>query len=58
MELTKEEMRLSITALNKLREGWDGVNEEFVKDLDLLITKFETYLKGGESLINHSLSMN
>ena len=49
MELTKEQMRLSITALNKLREGWDGVNEEFVKDLDLLIIKFETYLKGGET---------
>ena len=49
MELTKEEMRLSITALNKLKKGWDGVNEEFVKDLDLLIIKFETYLKGGET---------
>ncbi len=49
MELTKKEMRLSITALNKLKEGWDGVNEEFVKDLDLLIIKFETYLKGGET---------
>ena len=42
MELSKEEMRLSIIALNKLREGWEGVNEEFVKDLDLLIAKFET----------------
>ena len=49
MELTKKEMRLSITALNKLREGWDGVNKEIVKDLDLLIIKFETYLNGGES---------
>ena len=49
MELTKKEMKLSITALNKLKEGWDGVNEEFVKDLDLLIIKFETYLKGGET---------
>ena len=48
MELSKEEMRLSIIALNKLREGWEGVNEEFVKDLDLLIAKFETYLNGGE----------
>ena len=49
MDLTKKEMRLVITALNKLKEGWDGVNEEFVKDLNLLIAKFETYLKGGES---------
>ena len=49
MELTKEEMRLSITALNEFREGWDGINEKFVKDLDLLIAKFETYLNGGEN---------
>ena len=49
MELTKKEMKLSIIALNKLKEGWDGVNEEFVKDLDLLITKFKTYLNGGEN---------
>ena len=32
MDLTKKEMRLVITALNKLKEGWDGVNEEFVED--------------------------
>ena len=31
MELTKKEMRLSITALNKLKEGWDGVNEGLLK---------------------------
>ncbi len=44
MELTKEEMRLVITALNKLKEGWDGVNEEFVEDTKVLIYKFENYL--------------
>ena len=44
MDLTKEEMRLVITALNKLKEGWDGVNEEFVEDTKILIYKFENYL--------------
>ena len=48
MELTKEEMRLSIIAFNILREE-NGLSEEFVKDLDLLITKFETYCYGGET---------
>ena len=37
MELTKEEMRLVITALNKLKEGWDGVNEDFAEDTNILI---------------------
>ena len=46
MELTKEEMKLSIEALVAYR---DDDNEEYNKDLDLLITKFKTYLKGGES---------
>ena len=48
MELTKEEMRLVITALNKYKEGWDGVNEEFVEDTKILIYKFENYLNRGE----------
>ena len=45
MELTKEQMRLVITGLNKLREGWEGVNEKFVEDTKILIYKFETYYK-------------
>ena len=49
MELTKEEMRLVITALNKFKEGWDGVNEEFVEDTKILIYKFENYLNRGET---------
>ena len=48
MDLTKKEMRLVITALNKLKEGWDGVNEEFVEDTKILIYKFENYLNRGE----------
>ena len=44
MDLTKEEMRLVITALNKYKEGWDGVNEEFAEDTKILIYKFENYL--------------
>ena len=46
MELTKEEMKLSIEALVAYK---DDDNEEYNEDLDLLITKFSTYLKGGES---------
>ena len=46
MELTKEEMKLSIEALVAYR---DDDNEEYNEDLDLLITKFKTYLKGGET---------
>ena len=49
MELTKEEMRLEITALNKFKEGWDGINEEFVEDTKILIYKFENYLNRGET---------
>ena len=49
MELTKEQMRLVITALNKLKEGWEGVNEEFVEDTKTLIYKFENYLNRGET---------
>ncbi len=48
MDLTKKEMRLVITALNKLKEGWDGVNEEFTEDTKILIYKFENYLNRGE----------
>ena len=44
MEITKKEMRLVITALNKYKEGWDGVNEEFAEDTKKLIYKFENYL--------------
>ena len=46
MELTKEEMKLSIEALIAYK---DDDNEEYNEDLDLLITKFQTYLKGGET---------
>ena len=46
MELTKKEMKLSIEALVAYR---DDDNEEYNEDLDLLITKFKTYLKGGEN---------
>ena len=46
MELTKEEMKLSIEALVAYK---DDDNEECNEDLDLLITKFKTYLKVGES---------
>ena len=46
MELTKEEMKLSIEALIAYK---DDDNEEYNKDLDLLITKFQTYLNGGEN---------
>tara|TARA_R100000995_G_scaffold22039_1_gene9354 strand:- start:6859 stop:7017 length:159 start_codon:yes stop_codon:yes gene_type:complete len=49
MDLTKAEMRLVITALNKFKEGWDGVNEEFVEDTKILIYKFENYLNRGEN---------
>jgi len=49
MDLTKKEMRLVITALNKLKEGWDGVNEEFAEDTKILIYKFENYLNRGET---------
>ena len=52
MELTKKEMQLSILALVNYKdmdaELWDH-NEELLKDLNSLITKFETYLKGGET---------
>jgi|TARA_E500000318_G_C3521568_1_gene196617 hypothetical protein len=48
MELTKKEMILVITALTKLKDGWEGINEEFVKNLKMLIHKFDTYLDDGE----------
>ena len=41
-----KEMQLAIEALIAYK---DDDNEEYNEDLDLLITKFETYLKGGES---------
>ena len=44
MELTKEEMKLSIEALIAYK---DDDNEEYNEDLDLLIAKYRTYLKGG-----------
>ena len=46
MELTKKEMKLSIEALVAYR---DDDNEEYNEDLDLLITKFKTYLTKGEN---------
>ncbi len=46
MELDAKEMQLAIEALIAYR---DDDNEEYNEDLDLLITKFSTYLKGGES---------
>ena len=46
MELTKEEMKLVIEALIAYK---DDDNEEYNEDLDLLITKFQTYLNGGEN---------
>ena len=56
MDLTKAEMRLVITALHKFKEGWDGVNEEFVEDTKILIYKFENYLNRGENNGNYSCS--
>ena len=46
MELDAKEMQLAIEALIAYK---DDDNEEYNEDLDLLITKFKTYLKGGES---------
>ena len=46
MELTKKEMQLAILALVDYK---DDVNEELLEDLNSLIIKFETYLKGGEN---------
>ena len=44
MELIKEEMRLVITALNKLKEESDCVNVALAQDIKVLIYKFENYL--------------
>ena len=44
MKLTKPEVYLSYGALIAYK---DDDNEEYNEDLDLLITKFNTYLKGG-----------
>ena len=51
MELTKEEMKQVILSLEFDRDVQEGMDdtEESVKDLNSLINKFETYLKGGES---------
>ena len=49
MDLTKKEMILVITALTKLKDDWEGINEEFVKNLKMLIHKFDTYLNRGEN---------
>ena len=46
MELDAKEMQLAIEALIAYK---DDDNEEYNEDLDLLITKFKTYLIGGES---------
>ena len=46
MELDAKEMQLAIEALIAYK---DDDNEEYNEDLDLLITKFQTYLKGGET---------
>jgi len=46
MELDAKEMQLAIEALIAYK---DDDNEEYNEDLDLLITKFSTYLKGGEN---------
>ncbi len=46
MELDAKEMQLAIEALIAYK---DDDNEEYNEDLDLLITKFKTYLKRGES---------
>lgn len=46
MELDAKEMQLAIEALIAYK---DDDNEEYNEDLDLLITKFSTYLKGGET---------
>ena len=44
MDLTKKEMRLVITALNKFKEEWDCINVELAEDTKILIYKFENYL--------------
>jgi hypothetical protein len=46
MELDAKEMQLAIEALIAYK---DDDNEEYNEDLNLLITKFSTYLKGGKS---------
>ena len=46
MELDAKEMQLAIEALVAYK---DDDNEEYNEDLDLLITKFQTYLNGGEN---------
>ena len=51
MELDAKEMQLAIEALIAYK---DDDNEEYNEDLDLLITKFSTYLKGGESLVTQA----
>ena len=43
MELDAKEMQLAIEALIAYK---DDDNEEYNEDLDLLITKFKTYLNG------------
>jgi len=58
MELTKEEMRIAILAFTLQRDVEDSIDKDdptfdrdevFIKDLNSLINKFETYLKGGET---------
>ena len=49
MDLTKKEMRLVITALNKFKEESDCVNVALAQDIKVLIYKFENYLNGGET---------
>ena len=51
MELTKEEMKQVILSLEFDRDVQEGMDdtEESVRNLNLLIAKFETYLKGGKT---------
>ena len=54
MELTKEEMKLVIRCLSDIKFLNQTDKNPFVSSIDLkglptVITKFQTYLKGGES---------
>ena len=54
MELTKEEMKLVIRCLSDIKFLNQTDKNPFVSSIDLqglptVITKFKTYLKGGES---------
>ena len=56
MELTKEEMKLVIRCLSDIEFLNQTDKNPFVSSIDLkglptVITKFQTYLKGGESCV-------